>query len=536
MPQQAVLPWEWQRLWKQEIASGEELLTAVREEVEARMRQSLRPEAEPPVPRLWEVEVKVGKQRSQKLSAGQSILDFFAGGAFAGILLILGAPGAGKTTTLLELAAVWANGSDSSVPVLLDLGSWRSRQPVRKWLLALVSAKYGVSVAVVRQLLEAGNLVLLLDGLDELAPALQEECLQQLNHLHEVLPSLRLVVCARHDWYQQCHHRLRLYGAVGLQPLRTEQIQEYLFATRARQLWYQIADVPVLLALAKNPLLLNLMIWADEEILINSWKRLETKRERREYVLNAFIRRQLNCCPGQPWYRGGRKPTAEQARGWLGWLAERMQERAMADFSVLTMLFPGERSPLQSVYTWAIVLLLVFAYTLCFGVINHHQWGWVYAVIYGIVGGGMGAIASVRASRQPLAPTSPQSLWFAAFKGIIIAAIGLLSWQLLTLVPGVDSNPDYPAAVLMFTALVAPVFGQVGGILAAMPAIESLAHRFILWRLGHIPWNCRRFLNYAAACGFLVRVGDRYRFSHPLVQNQFATIHSRSRQGEEVTE
>lgn len=535
VPTQAVGRWEWQRLRPQEITSGEELLAAVRGEVEARMRQSLRPEAEPPVPRLWEVEVKVGKQRSQKLSEGQTILDFFSGGAFAGILLILGAPGAGKTTTLLELAAAWANGSDSSVPVLLDLGSWRSRQPVRKWLLAQVSAKYGVSVAVVRQLLEEGKLVLLLDGLDELAPALQEECLEQLNHLHEVLPSLRLVVCARHDWYQQCHHRLRLYGAVGLQPVQTHQIEAYLLATRSRQLWYQIADVPVLLALAKNPLFLNLMVWADEEILINSWKRLATKEERREYVVNAFIRAQLNRSQGQPWYRGSNKPTPEQARGWLGWLAERMHDRAIAEFSVENILFPGERSPLQSVYSLAIVLALVFAYTLCFGLINHHQWGWVYALIYGIIGGGLGAIVSGKARQQPIPTTSTQFLWFAALKGIIIAAIGLLSWQLLTLVPGLDSNPDYPAAVVMFTALLAPLFGLVGGILAAHPAIESLAHRLTLWRLGHIPWNCRRFLNYAAACGLLQRVGDRYRFSHPLVQNQFATIYSRSSLGDKAT-
>lgn len=536
MPKPAVGRWEWQRWWqRREITSGEELLAAVRQEAEARMCQSLRPEAEFVVPRLWEVEVKVGKQPSQRLSEEQKVLEFFAGGAFAGIMLILGAPGAGKTTTLLELAATWANSSDSSVPVLLDLGSWRSRQPVRKWLLAQVSAKYGVSLAVVRQLLDEGKLVLLLDGLDELAPALQEECLQQLNHLHEVLPSLRLVVCARHDWYQQCHHRLRLYGAVGLQPLQTHQIEEYLLATRSRQLWYQIVDVPVLLTLAKNPLLLNLMVWANEEILINSWKRLETKRERREYVLNAFIRRQLNYCPGQPWYRERQKPTPEQARGWLGWLADQMQERAIVEFSVANMVFPGERSPQGLIYTVGIVLLLVFAYTLCFGVLNHHQWGWIYAVIYGIIGGGSGAIASVKASQPPIPATSTQFLWFAALKGIIIAASGLLSWQILTLLPGLDSNPDYPVAVLMFAALIAPVVGSVGGILAAMPGIESLAHRFILWRLGNMPWNCRRFLNYAAACGFLQRVGDRYRFSHPLIQNQFATMH-RSRQGDEVTE
>jgi predicted NACHT family NTPase len=67
-----------------------------------------------------------------------------------GKLLILGNPGAGKTTTMLDLAAVLiqrANDQpDEPIPVMFNLSSWQNeKQSITDWLLSELKLKYGVS-------------------------------------------------------------------------------------------------------------------------------------------------------------------------------------------------------------------------------------------------------------------------------------------------------------------------------------------------------------------------------------------------------
>jgi len=53
---------------------------------------------------LWECEVKIGSKPSVRLPKGTKITTIYDREDVNGRLLILGAPGAGKTTTLLELS------------------------------------------------------------------------------------------------------------------------------------------------------------------------------------------------------------------------------------------------------------------------------------------------------------------------------------------------------------------------------------------------------------------------------------------------
>lgn len=54
--------------------------------------------------RPWDPVVKIGAHRSVLLAPDTEMIEIFDEEAITGKLLILGAPGAGKTTTLLQLA------------------------------------------------------------------------------------------------------------------------------------------------------------------------------------------------------------------------------------------------------------------------------------------------------------------------------------------------------------------------------------------------------------------------------------------------
>ncbi|MHC5779827.1 hypothetical protein [Nostoc sp.] len=89
------------------------LLQAVKDEVVVRLKQSLHnavlinlgKEVQPEqVKRPWSSDIKIGEKPSEPIPDGRSILEVFDQEEIAGKLLILGNPGAGKTTTMLDLA------------------------------------------------------------------------------------------------------------------------------------------------------------------------------------------------------------------------------------------------------------------------------------------------------------------------------------------------------------------------------------------------------------------------------------------------
>jgi len=53
-------------------------------------------------------------------------------------------------------------------------------------------------------------------------------------------------------------------------------------------------------------------------------------------------------------------------------------------------------------------------------------------------------------------------------------------------------------------------------------ATPHLLLRAMLWHQQSIPWNYARFLNYAASCILLQRVGGGYVFAHRLLLEHFA--------------
>ena len=228
------------------------LLQAIEQEVNSRLVDSLHnhvfvtldKESHPEqVKRLWDTEIKIGAKPATVIPPETNMLEVFDQPEIAGRLLILGAPGAGKTTTMLDLAKSLVNkakqDSNQSIPVLLNLSSWTDpRQLMRDWLIEEIKSKYGVRKDIATKWLQEQLILPMLDGLDEVKPEHQESCVAAINlWLEGDLRPISVVVCSRQEEYANYQAQLNLNGAILMRALINEQIQEYLSGVNRIELW-----------------------------------------------------------------------------------------------------------------------------------------------------------------------------------------------------------------------------------------------------------------------------------------------------------
>jgi DNA polymerase III delta prime subunit len=353
-----------------ELRNRRDLLNDVKGEVENRLAQSLhsavlinlRKEKQPQqVSRTWDREVKGGDQPSSPLPPGTQIIDVFD--QEAGRLLVLGAPGVGKTTTLLQLAKelIARAETDAGVPmpVLLNLSSWKDdTQTLARWLEAELKSKYGVRNDIGRRWLHDRCLLPLLDGLDEVEPTRQSKCVQAINDFWVNYRPDGLVVCCRLGEYQNCNTKLTLNGAVYLQPLTDEQIRNYVETSSHPGLWHHIQTDAELLELTRSPLLLSMLTLAYKTRSIQEWQNFPLTQERHQHLFDVYIEHMLSRQIERQEY------TKEKTLHWLTWLAQRLREQAQTDFVIEKLQPAWLRSLAQKwIYRVTVVLLvaLIFA-------------------------------------------------------------------------------------------------------------------------------------------------------------------------------
>jgi Effector-associated domain 10/NACHT domain len=189
------------------------------------------------------------------LDANKMLIETFGRDDIEGKLLILGAPGAGKTTALLSLAEQLVEGAISQprtvIPVLFELSTWQNdNQSIQDWLIEQLYDLNGGNrkSKLYEQWLERRVLLPLLDGLDELGLERQKKCTEKLDEFAEHYP--QLVVCCRAKEFEMVDIKLRnLRGAVCLQSLSDLQIQHYLDNLKRPELWGAIKANPSLQAM-----------------------------------------------------------------------------------------------------------------------------------------------------------------------------------------------------------------------------------------------------------------------------------------------
>lgn len=196
-------------------------------------------------------------RKTQDIAPAETILETFEHEDIGGRLLILGAPGSGKTTTLLKLADALlerAKGTEQ-IPYIFELSAWREdQQSIADWLMAQLKFDYSIAPAVSKQWLTNGQLLPLLDGLDELEPKRQKLCVDRINEFVREMSGVPVVVCCREKEYEKVAVTLSaLNGALCLQPLDDGQIQTYFEDMERPDIWDAIQQEAALNALLKEP-------------------------------------------------------------------------------------------------------------------------------------------------------------------------------------------------------------------------------------------------------------------------------------------
>jgi hypothetical protein len=214
-----------------------------------------------------------------------------------GRVLLLGDPGAGKTTTLLAFARdrVAARLHDPKVPLplLAQISTWDSinQTPLADWLASQIPMLDRSRIA---SQIASSNALLMLDGLDELGRERihnQERFDPRKRFVANLPENGQVIVSCRAKDYSELGLKIGLTGAVTLKKLNDLQIREFLADMPA--LWQAIEADQDLRDLARTPLLLSILARAYRdnisELLALSDLRA-APGELRDNIFEAYVR------------------------------------------------------------------------------------------------------------------------------------------------------------------------------------------------------------------------------------------------------
>ena len=247
-------------------------------------------------------------------------------------LLILGAPGSGKTTTLISLASALITqaiqDAEQPIPVIFNLVSWaEKREKLSSWLVEELTAKYQIPHTLGQQWLTEDALVLLLDGLDEVPQLYRGACVTAINQFREQHGLAGIVVSSRREQYEALSGHLHLGGATLLQPLIPDQIDMYLAAAGEylAGLRTAVQQDPALQEMAQSPLTLHVLSAAywQTQVLPDDDGQVDTQEMFDTYVQAMYDRRGDSAV----------YPPDDVMRG-LNWLALQMDKHNQALFLV----------------------------------------------------------------------------------------------------------------------------------------------------------------------------------------------------------
>ncbi|MCX5962068.1 MAG: hypothetical protein NT070_02685 [Cyanobacteria bacterium] len=467
-----------------------------------------------------------GKGVEAELPPQIKIIEVFRWPDVSGRLLILGHPGAGKTTTLLELAQellVEAKELESKrIPHVFELSRWEESMSIVEYLAIELERKpYYLDLAVGRGIAGSGQLLPLFDGLDELRnPKTISTAMVAINEYLKGGEERDAVVCCRMLDYGLASEKLReLNGAIELQPLSEEAIQEYLKAVNKSNLWALVEQNPALLKedpsgmppLLKIPLFLSVFARANPTVAVKSEGEL----------WDAYIVKQLGLSTdqlsgkGYKPYKKVEEPTQKQSKHYLIFLAQQLQ-RTEPEFLVQDM-DPDWLTTLSQRWKNSLIQLLlisIFLSVLLAAYLDIHQGGY----------------SSFQNLNIPLLIFSSSTILFQ-IKMTIDFKNHLKSKRFKDWLELFDLQNIGDIFFLMFFVL----YGM--GVLIFSPFVAPFIYSAILslritLYLSHqkpndtqtrcIPWNYARFLSYAADRKLLQQTGGSYRFIHRSLLEHFA--------------
>jgi len=524
---------------------------------------------------LWSF--RASPEKPQVLSTIDQVLELFQRGDITGRLLILGEAGAGKTHTLWRLTAALlqkAATQAAPIPVLLDLAGWRGEE-ILPWIQAQLWHQYRLPTDVSRVWLQTQGLTLMMDGFDALDRSQQRQCARVVETYMRSHWNQTVAFCCRRKILEQTGITLSEFnGGIHLRPLVAQQVKEYVMGVQRPELWKGIKGSSALQQLARFPFLLNCLVEVYKE---------QTLPKRQSAVVQAYVDRQLSRPLQSRHYPPGRQPDEATTRRYLGWLAQRLEHQGHTFYidDLRPAMLPGARGWVYRLLLGLGLVLLVgylsqdWLLGLAVGLMGSQvdveaapTYQLSLASLTGTAGvalglrvllpalvgalllGGLGWLVAVQLGNPAAGVAMGASVGGVLGAGVFLVLelkAGLRGIIQMRLQPNQDVVRGVRHNLGIWLGVTLVIFG-VGAIarlspaaLMASPTVRiglTLLLALALWSsygLQHvlirgllcfsaqrpIPWNYRRFLDYATERRLLQQVGGGYRFVHDLVRQQF---------------
>lgn len=144
--------------------------TPTRQELWGRLRDSVRETLTKRLHRLRMADHEIPLRLMDSTRAGVDLADIYDGafGHRRSRLVVVGAPGTGKSYTCLRLALELMSAEREAIPLLVPLSRWDSPEDLDDWFARCLSAEFRLSFDTARGMVRRGEVVPILDGLDEL--------------------------------------------------------------------------------------------------------------------------------------------------------------------------------------------------------------------------------------------------------------------------------------------------------------------------------------------------------------------------------
>ena len=527
----------------------------------------------------WDVVIQKPNQPTTPRPSGTTVIDVFE--EMNQSLVILGEPGSGKTTMLLEIARVTIAQAEKDpsrpIPVVFNLSSWAVKRPrFDQWLVEDLVTMYQMPTQVAQAWVKEDELLLLLDGLDEVAKEHRGRCVEEMNRFLQerntaILP---MVICSRTQEFDVLTIRLRMEGIVTLQPLTAQQVEDFL--ARAGDKLDTVRNVlqrdSTLQELIQSPLMLSILAMAYQNISSAELPSFYSLEAHRRHLFNTYIERMLQF----------RKRTRveqyshSQTVHWLAWLAKQMIGHSEAVFYIDQMQ-PDWLQTRRNLYRTSIGLTVALPVGLSIGLTTEPHVGLIAGVMAGVFSG-LCAMRNIMPLKYGTWRRVIITLWntpYFSFRLILLLLLCLLAqlvfgmglwllavatvgimfmlWVALTVnlgedtqlnvVPAQGIRQSFISALMVGLAVAlagsaislnsAPVnmintglmYGLMAGLLAGgFACVQHIMLRLLLLIDNHIPWNYASFLNYASEHLFLRKIGSGYIFIHRLLMEHFVDM------------
>jgi hypothetical protein len=213
--------------------------------------------------------------------------------------------------------------------VVFNLSSWAAqRKPLNEWMVDELNERYSVPKKLAQAWVDQEQILLLLDGLDEVAAEHRAECAERINAYRQEHGMVPMAVCSRVEEFEALDVRLLLQGAVVIKPLTRGQVDAYLNKageplTGVRA---SLAGDATLYELLDTPLMLSVVTMGYSGASASLLQAAGTIEERRKRLFAVYVdamqkRRGAETCYAQ-----------DQTYRWLSWLAGQMQMHGQSVF------------------------------------------------------------------------------------------------------------------------------------------------------------------------------------------------------------